>query len=653
MIGKKILEIRKKNNLTQKEFAEKINVSDKAVSKWESGLGDPSIDSLKVISIKFDVSLDELILGKDTALDETKSVLENLIRNGNQKNLNDMLEKGLLLDSVDEFGNDIIDYLISYNRTDLIDYLIEKRVISFKNGLFTFNTKKETKTFYQDDLTLTPLSQSKIIEYSTRHRDLFFCLVKNKEYDRISKCLSLRAELPNGRGDGNTTFMYIGLGVFDLDLNDDELKFLGESNDIELISLLVGFKKVINPKNYTKIEKTVGIFSDLKTKLRFINNLLDYNEKAKDNNDNIYELSSFYVGHEKVTKKIKRDQYKKYYRIEMLKLSSWMPKAAVEDKKTINRLAPYITDEIMSEELMETISKKYSLDIFPDSLGFKVNLSSSGMNDKEFIEYLDKLYIDNYIKFPIEEALKRSKNQEELFSDIIVYVYNFFGKQLAVQKKSIILWNDDIKLRNNFAKRISVANRRNLPNNYFKRNISPNTNKEKQVELLIQILKYGTYEVLENTIELFYKQVKIDAAKEILENHDTESFRRLVLIEQNIQDSYDNNHIYKISPSSKLKIYQTITTKAVLDLLSQNINILKDIITDLKPEILDMILNGSCPDKDFEQMALLIDHGANLYSSYIMQEDDGWGYMVDVKRSEKDSKKTAVMREMIRNIIRN
>lgn len=48
--SKKIQELRNKNKLTQEQFAEKLYVSRTAVSKWESGKGYPSIDSLKYIS---------------------------------------------------------------------------------------------------------------------------------------------------------------------------------------------------------------------------------------------------------------------------------------------------------------------------------------------------------------------------------------------------------------------------------------------------------------------------------------------------------------------------------------------------------------------------------------------------------------------------
>ncbi len=57
----KIKEVRKKENLTQEEFAEKIFVSRNAVAKWETNRGYPDIQNLITISDVFEISLDELI----------------------------------------------------------------------------------------------------------------------------------------------------------------------------------------------------------------------------------------------------------------------------------------------------------------------------------------------------------------------------------------------------------------------------------------------------------------------------------------------------------------------------------------------------------------------------------------------------------------
>ena len=60
-IGKFILELRKKNRLTQKEFAEKFGVTFQAVSKWENGKNIPDIAILKQICEEFDVDINEIL----------------------------------------------------------------------------------------------------------------------------------------------------------------------------------------------------------------------------------------------------------------------------------------------------------------------------------------------------------------------------------------------------------------------------------------------------------------------------------------------------------------------------------------------------------------------------------------------------------------
>ena len=61
----KLQELRKNRGITQEELAESLYVSRTAISKWESGRGMPSIESLKAISKFFAVTLDELLSGEE------------------------------------------------------------------------------------------------------------------------------------------------------------------------------------------------------------------------------------------------------------------------------------------------------------------------------------------------------------------------------------------------------------------------------------------------------------------------------------------------------------------------------------------------------------------------------------------------------------
>ena len=63
-INEQIAFLRKQKGLTQEELAQTLFVSRTAISKWESGRGYPSIDSLKEISSYFSVTIDDLLSGE-------------------------------------------------------------------------------------------------------------------------------------------------------------------------------------------------------------------------------------------------------------------------------------------------------------------------------------------------------------------------------------------------------------------------------------------------------------------------------------------------------------------------------------------------------------------------------------------------------------
>ena len=79
--NEKLQELRKSRGLTQEELAEALYVSRTAISKWESGRGYPSIDSLKEISKFFSVTIDDLLSGEkiiSIAERENKSNIQNI-----------------------------------------------------------------------------------------------------------------------------------------------------------------------------------------------------------------------------------------------------------------------------------------------------------------------------------------------------------------------------------------------------------------------------------------------------------------------------------------------------------------------------------------------------------------------------------------------
>lgn len=66
-IGSFISELRKEKNMTQKELAEKLGVTDRAVSKWENGRGMPEVSLMKPLCDILDITVNELLSGERIA----------------------------------------------------------------------------------------------------------------------------------------------------------------------------------------------------------------------------------------------------------------------------------------------------------------------------------------------------------------------------------------------------------------------------------------------------------------------------------------------------------------------------------------------------------------------------------------------------------
>lgn len=78
-IGNFIKSIRKENNLTQKDLADRLGVTYQAVSKWENGKNIPDIAILKQISEEFNIDIHELLNGEKKQINHNKKYLLILI----------------------------------------------------------------------------------------------------------------------------------------------------------------------------------------------------------------------------------------------------------------------------------------------------------------------------------------------------------------------------------------------------------------------------------------------------------------------------------------------------------------------------------------------------------------------------------------------
>jgi len=89
-IGKFIAECRKKNNLTQMQLAEKLNITDRAISKWENGKAMPDSSIMLDLCNELKISVNELLSGEVIKMNNYNEKVE--------KNLLDMVKQKELAD---------------------------------------------------------------------------------------------------------------------------------------------------------------------------------------------------------------------------------------------------------------------------------------------------------------------------------------------------------------------------------------------------------------------------------------------------------------------------------------------------------------------------------------------------------------------------
>ena len=79
-MGSFLAELRKENNLTQAELGEKLGVTNKTISRWETGNYMPPVEMLEELSNMYGMSINELLSGKKLSTEEYKEMAETNIK---------------------------------------------------------------------------------------------------------------------------------------------------------------------------------------------------------------------------------------------------------------------------------------------------------------------------------------------------------------------------------------------------------------------------------------------------------------------------------------------------------------------------------------------------------------------------------------------
>ena len=121
-IGKTIAELRKEKGWTQAELAQKLQVSDKAVSKWEKDIGIPSVEFFPMLAALFGVSIDYIMTGKSSESEIIFMSKAKFCAKNDDVSMLDAID----IRVKDEDGKTLIDYVIEFQSMKIFVAVAEK-----------------------------------------------------------------------------------------------------------------------------------------------------------------------------------------------------------------------------------------------------------------------------------------------------------------------------------------------------------------------------------------------------------------------------------------------------------------------------------------------------------------------------------------------
>lgn len=182
--GSFVKSLRLENHLTQKDLADKLHLTDKAVSKWERGLSFPDIEILEALSDEFDISISELLNGErsDNIGEDlnTEFDLEAAINEAVESALNNKEQHQKKISKIKKSAAIVL--LIVF-----VVFLILQWTYFFFSKSYGFE--------YPYDLQVYIINQFLLISLLTA---LFLFEIKNKTFNIIAAVLFILLTLVNG-----------------------------------------------------------------------------------------------------------------------------------------------------------------------------------------------------------------------------------------------------------------------------------------------------------------------------------------------------------------------------------------------------------------------------------------------------------------------
>lgn len=153
-VGKFIAECRKNKNMTQAELAEKLNITDRAISKWETGKGMPDSSIMLELCNELDITVNELLSGEVIKVENyNQKAEENLLKMKKQKEEADkeMLRLEIVIGYMSSITFLVLVFVASFIQMPSITriLLIVSGCIAFAIGLINAIKIEQTAGYYE------------------------------------------------------------------------------------------------------------------------------------------------------------------------------------------------------------------------------------------------------------------------------------------------------------------------------------------------------------------------------------------------------------------------------------------------------------------------------------------------------------------------
>ena len=261
-IGKFIAKKRKEKNYTQKELANKLSVTDRAVSKWERGMGCPDISLLEDLSKILDISIVELLNGEEK---ENIEIIEKDIINSmkysktNTKNeiinnLNIILSTLIIFTVILLLSFNIFNSykLNKVEKDDYNDpYVTQKSVKNIENYI---NIIKSNKGKYNEEDYKNILKYVNNLEQLLRSNYLYQNTFKAKDYYKFIEYYNQNLYT---KYNGLNKSLYYILIKYDQNIIDNMLLYETKNDNIK--DMYIGVESVVLA-SYTYNFKNINLY---------------------------------------------------------------------------------------------------------------------------------------------------------------------------------------------------------------------------------------------------------------------------------------------------------------------------------------------------------------------------------------------------------